>query len=210
MQDEALTPLQIRTAFYIIKKHKWKILALFLFMVITAAVGSLMATPIYQASSRLLVKPGREDIYVSPTGDSPAVIDHSREGEKVNAEILILKSSSLVAQLVDRFGVNHLYEYPDRTLKEKLFKRNKKPEIPPIEQVHKSVLKSLEISRVPKSNVINVTFNWPDPVIAATAVNKLVDLYLAQHVKVHTNPQTYDVLGEQVKKGEVKLKESEK
>ena len=210
MQDESLTRLQIQTAFYIIKKHKWKILAPFLFTVITAAVGSLMATPIYQASSRLLVKPGREDVYVSPTGNSPAVIDRSREGEKVNAEIAILKSSSLVAELVDHFGVNHLYEYPGRTLKGKLFKKNKKPDVPPIEKVHKSVLKSLEISRVPKSNVINVTFDWPDPVIAATAVNKLVDLYLVQHVKVHTNPQTYNVLEEQAKKGEVKLKESEK
>jgi uncharacterized protein involved in exopolysaccharide biosynthesis len=210
MQDEALTPLQIRTAFYIIKKHKWKILALFLFMAITAAVGSLMLRPIYQASSQLLVKPGREDVYVSPTGDSPAVIDRSNQGEKVNAEIAILKSSSLVAELVDHFGVNYLYEYPDRTLKGKLFKKNKRPETRPVEQAHKSVLKSLEISRVPKSNVIEVTFDWPDPVIAARVVNKLVDLYLVQHVKVHTNPQTYTLLEEQAKKWEAKLRRSEK
>ena len=122
MQDEALTLLQIRTAFYIIKKHKWKILALFLSTVITAAVGSLMATPIYQASSRLLIKPGREDVYISPTGDSPAVIDRSIQGERVNAEVAILRSSALVAELVERFGVNRLYDYQDRTLKGKLFK----------------------------------------------------------------------------------------
>jgi len=210
MQDESLTPLQIRTALYIIKKHKCKIVILFLSAVITAAVGSLMATSIYQASSRLLVKPGREDVYVSPTGDSPSVINRSYEGEKVNAEIAILKSSSLVAGLVERFGVNHLYEYPDRTLKGKLFKKNKKPEPRPIEQVHKSVLASLDVSRVPESNVIEVTFNWPDPVIAARVVNKLVDLYLVQHLKVHTNPQTYTLLEEQAKKGEANLRESEK
>jgi len=210
MQDEALTPLQIRTAFYIMKKHKWKILALFLFMVITAAVGSLMLTPIYQASSQLLVKPGREDVYVSPTRDSPAVIDYASQDEKVNAEIAILKSSSLVAELVDRVGVNHLYGYPDRTLKGKLFKKNQKPEIPPIEKVRKSVLKNLQVSRIPKSNAIKVTFNWPDPVIAARAVNELVDLYFVQHLKVHANPQTYALLEQQAKKWELKLKESEK
>jgi uncharacterized protein involved in exopolysaccharide biosynthesis len=210
MQDEAVTLLQIQTALYIIKKHKWKILALFLSTIITAAVGSLMATPIYQASSRLLVKPGREDVYISPTGDSPAVIDRSIQGERVNAEVAILRSSSLVAELVEHFGVNRLYEYPDRTLKGKLFKKNKELKVPPIEEVHKSVLESLDVSIVPKSNVIEVAFNWPDPVFAARAVNMLVDLYLVQHLKVHTNPQTYNLLEEQAKKGETKLRESEK
>jgi uncharacterized protein involved in exopolysaccharide biosynthesis len=212
MQDQSLTPLQIRIAFHIIKKHKWKILTLFLSTVITVAVCSFFstATPIYQASSRLLVKPGREDVYVSPAGGSPAVIERSTQGEKVNAEIEILRSSALVVELVDRFGVNRLFEYHDRIPKGKPFKKNKKPKIPPIEQVHRSVRESLEISRVPKSNVINVTFGWPDPVISAEVVNKLVDLYLVQHLKVHTNFPTYNLLEEQAKKWERKLRESEK
>ena len=88
MNDQSLTPAHIRTVFYVIKKHKWKILTLFLSTVITVAVGSLLATPIYRTTSRLLVKPGREDVYVSPTGGSPAVIGHS--GQKVNSEIAIL------------------------------------------------------------------------------------------------------------------------
>ncbi len=210
MQDQSLTPVQIRVAFYIIKKHKWKILALFLTTVITVAVGSLMATPIYQASSQLLVKPGREDIYVSPTGSSPSVIDRSYQGEKTKTEIAILKSPSLVVKLVDRVGVSGLYDYPDRTLKGRLFKKAEKREIPPVEKVHRSVRGSIEASAASKSNVIDVTFQWPDPIIAATVVNTLVDLYLDQHLKVHTNPQTYTLLKEQAKKWEEKLGASER
>jgi len=211
MQDQSLTPVQIRVAFYIIKKHKWKILALFLSTVITVAVGSLMATPIYQASSRLLVKPGREDIYVSPTGSSRPVIDYSTgQGQKINAEIAILKSPSVVVKLVHRVGLNRLFDYPDRTLKSRLFRRAEKREIPPVEKVHRSVLGSIEASAVPKSNVIDVTFQWPDPIIAATVVNTLVDLYLDHHLTVHTNPQTYTLLKEQAKKWEEKLRTSER
>ena len=133
MQDQALTPTQIRTVFYIIKKHKWKILILFLATFVTVAVGSLMATPIYQASSQLLVKPGREDVYVSPTGSSPAVIDYSRGAEKVNAEIAILNSPTLAVDLVAHLGVNRLFDFPDRTLKawflkKGILKENKKRE----------------------------------------------------------------------------------
>ena len=210
MQDQSLAPVQIRIAFYIIKKHKWKILALFLSTVITVAVGSLMATPIYQASSQLLVKPGREDVYVSPTGSSPAVIDRSYQGEKTKTEIAILKSPSLVVKLVDRVGVSGLYDYPDRTLKSRLFRRAEKREIPPVEKVHRSVLGSIEASAASKSNVIDVSFQWPDPIIAATVVNTLVELYLDQHLKVHTNPQTYTLLKEQAKKWEEKLRASER
>jgi len=210
MQDQSLTPVQIRVAFYIIKKHKWKILALFLSTVITAAVGSLMATPIYQASSQLLVKPGREDIYISPTGSSRAVIDSSYQGEKVNAEIAILKGPSVVARLVYRIGVNHLFDYPDRTLKGRLFKKAEKRKIPLVEEAFRSVLGGLEASAVSRSNVINVTFQWPDPFIAARVVNTLVDLYLDQHLKVHTSPRAYSLIEKQAKKWEGKLKASER
>jgi uncharacterized protein involved in exopolysaccharide biosynthesis len=208
MEDQSLTPTQIRTVFYVMLKHKWKILTLFLSTVITVAVGSLLATPIYRASSRLLVKPGREDIYVSPTGGSPSVIDRFRD-QKVNAEIAILESPSLATELVDRFGVNRLFDYPDRTLKGRVFKENKRTEFPPMENVYESVQGSLQVSAADDSNVINVSFEWPDPVIAAKVVNTLIDLYFIKHVKVHTNPQTYSLLKSQAEKWEERLKESE-
>jgi len=125
-------------------------------------------------------------------------------------EIAILKGPSLVVKLVDRIGVNRLFDYPDRTLKGRLFKKTEKREIPPVEKVYRSVLGSLEAYAVPKSNVINVTFQWPDPIIAARVLNTLVDLYLDQHLKVHTNPQTYALLKEQAKKWEGKLRASER
>jgi uncharacterized protein involved in exopolysaccharide biosynthesis len=217
------------------KKHKWKILTLFLSTVVTVAVGSLLATPTYHASSRLLVKAGREDVYVPPAGGSPAIVNRSSgQGEKVNAEIAILKSPGLLIKLVDDFGVKNLFDFPGRTLKSRLLreskrfgvsrvfqflgrppegrllKENKTGEIPPIETVYESVGNNLEFSALPKSNVIMVTFDWPDPAIAANVVNTLVELYLAQHVKVHTDPQTYSLLKEQAEKWEEKLRKSEK
>ncbi len=210
MQDQIITPVQIRTVLYIIKKHKWKILILFLSTVVTVAVGSLMATPIYRASSRLLVKPGRQDVYVSPTGGSPSIINYSGDAEKVNAEIAILKSSSLAIALVDRMGVSRLYGFPDRTLMGRLFEKKEKNEVPSVEKAYGSVLDSLHVSAVPKSSVIVVAFDWPDPVIAARVVDGLVDLYLDRHLKVHTNPQTYSLLEGQAKQWEQKLRDSEK
>ena len=125
-----MSPIKIHTLLYIIKKHKWKIVTLFLSTVITVAVGSLLATPLYQASAQLLIKPGREDVYVSPTGSSPAVINYSYQGERVKSEISILTSFNLVIELVNKVGINRLFDYPDRTIKGKFFKEKSKPELP--------------------------------------------------------------------------------
>ena len=123
MQDQPIGPVQIRAVLYILKKHKWKILTIFLLAVITAGVATLMVRPIYQATSQLLVKPGREDVYVSPTGESPPVVGNLGEVERVQTEIAILKSLNLRHELVDRFGADRLFHYPDLTLKGKLFKK---------------------------------------------------------------------------------------
>ncbi|NIU81893.1 MAG: hypothetical protein GWN31_00585, partial [Candidatus Thorarchaeota archaeon] len=128
-----------------------------------------LATPIYRASAQLLIKSGREDVYVSPTGSSPAVIDDSWEGQKVKAEISIIKSLDLTIQLVDRVGVKRLFDYP--TLYGRLFKTGSKPEIPSVEKVYKRVRRSLNARAESRSNVLNITFDWPDPVIAAETVN---------------------------------------
>jgi succinoglycan biosynthesis transport protein ExoP len=208
MQDQSITPIKIRTAFYIFKRHKWKLLTIFLSTVIIVTVVSLLATPIYRASAQLLVKPGREDVYVSPTASSPDVIDNSWEGQKVKAEISIITSLDLAIQLVDRVGVKRLFDYP--TLYGRIFNRDSKPEIPSMEKVYKIIRQDLKATGESRSNVLNITFDWPDPVIAAETVNTLLDLYLAQHLKVHTNPKTYYLLDEQAKRWERKLKESEK
>jgi uncharacterized protein involved in exopolysaccharide biosynthesis len=208
MQDQSITPIKIRTTFYIFKRHRWKLLTSFFSTVIIVTVGALLATPIYRASAQLLVKPGREDVYVSPTGSSPAVIDNSWEGQKVKAEISIITSLDLAIQLVDRVGVKRLFNYP--TLYGRLFKTDSKPEIPAMEKVYKRIRGSIKATAKSRSNVLNITFDWPDPVIAAETVNTLLDLYLVQHLKVHSNPKTYHLLEEQAKRWERKLKESEK
>jgi uncharacterized protein involved in exopolysaccharide biosynthesis len=226
MQGQSLTPIQIRTFLFIMKKHKWKILSIFFITAIGATVGSLLVAPIYRASSQLLVKPGREDVYIPPTArteDSPAVFDPAM-GQKINSEIAILTSPGLLMRLVDSFGVNRLFDFPDRTLKgwlakqtvlkgtifETILTRDQRRKPPRVEEVYKSVEKSLKVSGVRRSNVISVSFDWPDPTIAARVVNSLINLYLMQHVKVHRDPQTYTLLKEQANKWEEKLRESEK
>ncbi len=209
MEEQHLTSTQFLIASYILKKHRGKILLFFLVTVATVALASLLATPAYRSSSRILVKPGREDIYISPTTGS-AVIDRSaRDVQKLNSEIEILKSPQLVMDLVEKVGPARLYNYPERTLKVLLQDKKGKKDLPPFEVIVDSVANNIHATPVTKSNVIHVSFTWPDPRISANALNELLDLYLVKHVQVHTNPQTYNLLKDQAKTWEKRLTESE-
>ena len=89
-------------------------------------------------------------------------------------------------------------------------KKTKIKETPPTELALGSVKNSLRASASSESNVIKVAFEWPDPVIAANVLNTLIEVYLDQHLKVHTDPQTYTLLEEQAGKWETQLWESER
>ena len=208
MLDQFATSHQLRVFLYIIKKNKWKIVAVLLATVIIVAVGSLIVKPIYRASAKLLVKPGREDIYVSPTGASPAMFDPSAGSEKVRTEIAIINSLDLVRELVDSVGVDRLFDYP--TLRGRFFEENSKPNIPSLQKVYRTIQERLDVTAISKSSVIDIAFEWPDPMIAAEVVNILVDLYLVKHLEVYTDSRTYELLDEQSKKWERKLRASEK
>jgi uncharacterized protein involved in exopolysaccharide biosynthesis len=124
MQDQYLNTIRIRLILYIIKKHKRKILTIFLATVLTFGIGSLIKTPTYRGSAQLLIKPGREDVYVSPTAASPVVVNESYTGERIKAEKVILTSLDLIRDSVERFGVDRLFDYPTR--RERLYRAKNK------------------------------------------------------------------------------------
>ena len=89
-ENEALGTL--RDVLNVLFKHKAKMVTIFLTIVITVTAGTFLMAPVYEASSKVLVKFGRENIYI-PTnpaagGNQPILFDSSRE-ERINSEIEI-------------------------------------------------------------------------------------------------------------------------
>ena len=87
----------LRDLAYVFFRRKWVITGVILATVIPVTIYTLLIPPTFKANSRLLVKPGRENIYVAPVGDPvgqrpPTIIQ--RVTEVINSEIEILKSRS--------------------------------------------------------------------------------------------------------------------
>lgn len=86
-------------------KRKYQVLVFFLATVCTVVVGSVTATPVYEAASQILVKMGRENIYQPPGGNAGPVINYQRD-EQINSEIEILQSGALAQQVVASLGAS--------------------------------------------------------------------------------------------------------
>ena len=59
MNGETDTQGTLRDLLHILFKHQAKIITIFLTVVITVTIGSFLMSPVYEASSKILVKFGR-------------------------------------------------------------------------------------------------------------------------------------------------------
>jgi len=202
----------LRDVLSVLFKRKVQIILFFIVIVSTVTVGILRMKPTYEAASQILIKIGRENLYV-PTAPGSArtnpIIQVNRE-EQINSEIEILISPYLVDQVVQSFGPKVLY--PD--LKEEddspVNARAGGPASQKLFDVAASILRQNLIAKgIEKSNVIEVRFTHPDPKIAAEVVNKLIDLYLERHIEVHKTSESVNFFKEQTQLFKEKVRQAD-
>jgi len=195
----------LRDLAYVFFRRKWFIIGVFLSTVIPVTVYTFLIPPTYEARSRLLIKPGRENIYVAPVGSPegmhpPTIIQ--RVGEVINSEIEILKSRVLIERVIGQIGTARLLPH---ILPENSRAAYAKESLPVGVAVNRA-LQNLSAERVKHTDVIEVAFRSHDPDISANFVTTLVDRYLERHLEVHQSGQSYDFFKTQSVQLEQKLK----
>jgi uncharacterized protein involved in exopolysaccharide biosynthesis len=216
----------LRDFLNVIFKHKAKILTFFFVTVVIVAIGSFIIKPTYEATSQVLIKFGRENIYVptTPTSASASPIFSFKREEQINSEIEILKSRYLLEKVIRTLGAETIYPDLEPSREANLLKKaamlpfirrltgnqlfNDKTS--PRDRALLRLRKKVSVEGVKKSDVIDITFQSHDPQVAAKVVNTLVDFYLDHHLTVHKTPMAYDFFEDQAGLSETKLRESEK
>ena len=181
----------LRDVLYIVFKQKKQILVFFLFTVITVAIVTFAVKPTYEAKAQILVKIGRENLYIPPNSAASQIIKPNSE-DQINSEIELLKSRSLAENVVRFLGTETIYKNLDD-----------------IGAVIK-FQKSFSAEGIDKSNVISLGFKHENPKMAATIVNTLANAYLEKHLLIHKNPQSYNFFEEQSNLLKSKLDQAEK
>jgi capsular exopolysaccharide synthesis family protein len=192
---------------YVLFRRKWVIIGVVLSTVIPVTVYTFSISPVYEAKSSLLIKPGRENIYVAavgaPGGERPPTIIQ-RVAEVINSEIEILRSRVLIRKVVEQLRVAGLV--PNSLPGSSMAAHAKDDESVPVEVAVNRALNRLSAARVKGTDVIKVGFRSDDPDISFNFVTTLVDLYLERHLEVHQSAQSYDFFRAQSNQLEQELK----
>ena len=180
----------LRDFLHVIFKRKKQILLFFAVTVCTVVIGTFVIKPVYEAKAQILVKMGRENLYIPPNSTNSQIINFNRDNQ-INSEIELLKSRSLAENVIKSLGPETIYKNLD----------------------HKDTVltfqKSLSVEGIKKSDVIAVSFKHKDPKMAAKIVNTLANAYFVEHLLVHKNPQSYNFFEDQSQVLKTKLEQSE-
>jgi polysaccharide biosynthesis protein PslE len=201
----------LRDFLNVIFKRKVQILVFFISTFSVVAIATFAMQPIYEASSQILVKIGRENLYV-PTvpgsGNSPVISVHREE--QVNSEIEIIKGRTLAEEVVKALGPIAIYrELRDEQSGLLASAFGSRTRLSPVETAVLKLEKDRKVEAVRKANVIQISYRNNDPIVAATVVNTLVEFYLQRHLDVFKSPESYSFFEEQSRLLKKKLTQSE-
>jgi uncharacterized protein involved in exopolysaccharide biosynthesis len=156
-----------------LSRHRRLAAGVLLLTLIPVAVATFLETPMYEATSTLLVKLGRESVYRSDVGDQREMVVNRDRESVMNSELQILRSREVVEGVIETLGVDVL----DPSLREST------AQDVPLEQVAVERFQgNYAVKLVPKTEVIEVSFLHPDPVVAAKVVNLAIDRFKERHL----------------------------
>jgi uncharacterized protein involved in exopolysaccharide biosynthesis len=209
-------------------RHRWTIAVVFAGTVL-ATYGSLqLMTERYESTANLLVKLGRENAEIPSTVMKTGLVTAGVQPEEINSEVQLLTSEPLAAAVVDKMGPDAFaFESPRPTtllqaakydarravrwlkaqykttlialnLKKKLTEREAT-----IELVHESITASPEKT----SNVLSLSVELPDPLLAQRVTQELLASYLEKRTDVLRDHNERDFFDAQVQQNQARLQE---
>ena len=163
--------INLKDIYYVLFRHKWKIILFSLAGVLAAAGVYILGPPTYQSEAKLFVpyvlererqslNPAAKDSEIRPT----------ETGSIINSELEILRSFDIYTQVADLVG-------PEKILS----KAGNANRI----QAAVVIGKNLETEAIGRSSTIRVVFRHSDQDVVQPVLRNLIERYQKKHVEVH-------------------------
>jgi succinoglycan biosynthesis transport protein ExoP len=178
----------------VVLKRRWTVLVCFFIVFATVAIGTLKKTPIYEAKVELEVNPEEPQVLnfkeisqATPTVD----VDSYRE-----TQYKVMQSRTLAELVINDLRLYQLPEFYRYRGPFGLFEGDPKkvpsrydpgPPDSSTDAYRNAVAhfrRSMDVSPVRRSNLVDITFESYDPRLAALVTNKLADDYIKQNLQV--------------------------
>lgn len=174
--EDAETPT-LRELAIVLFRHG-KLFAAVSGLVFALAIAYAFAGASYRAHARVLVRRGRADPPVTAQQNAPP--DFSRvevTEEELNSEVELLKDDDVLRQVVQAndLGAHDWLKWI----------RPHEAETARAERAVKKLAGRLKVEPVKKTSLIAISYDSPDPQVAAHVLQSLMNIYLEKHMEVH-------------------------
>jgi len=182
-------------------RHPKLVFLTFLGLLLGTVLVIMLRPKDYEAKMKILVKRERVDAAVSPGRDAVMTNPGGVTEEELNSEVELLKSRDLLEKVVVSCNLqeshsSHFWSWllPATATHESGDGQDSE------EKISLAVLaleNNLQIEPLKKTNLIQVTYDSPDPQLAARVLRTLSDLYLEKTVAVHRPPGAFEFFQEE-------------
>ncbi len=211
----------------LVKRWRW-----ILTSTLVAALAVLAALPFltrqYEISAALLFKVGREQAPPSVTGTAALTMPLKRT-EDITTEAEIITSQALIESVVQFFGADYFLarKQPEtvwehikeaarsvvRTVREAVTEVmiliGLEKRLTPFEKVVAALQGSLTAEAVKRADVVEIKLLFPDQKAGVDVMNKLIELYIAEHIRAFRTPGATEFLLDRVTMLQTELGELE-
>lgn len=177
MPPIAATPakrsFELSDAYYILFRHKWKILICLLVGLISSGAVYRFSKPPYRSVAKLFVRfvitEGKD---IGPNNDDRSAKSPDQRGETImTGEKEIITSADLARRVVEAVGAEKI-----------LAKAGGGKDAVRATGV---VMRNLNVVVPPRSSVIHVSFQHPDPEVVQPVLREVIEAYLKMHFETH-------------------------
>ena len=178
-QIQPMAGMSLGDVYYVIFRHKGKILLFFLLGILAAAALFFLKPPPYQSQAELLIQYVSQARALSLVGsDQKVFLPDSRGDDIINSEIQILTSLDLATTAVGHIGASNILARAG------------------VDNARKAAaLVQDSLKAVPansRSSVIVVTFQHPDARIVQPVLLEIINNYFQRHYEIHSAAGQYD------------------
>jgi len=206
MDQNTEEQINLRDYLYVIQKRRWTVITVFAVIVITVAILTFTATPIYEATARLIID--KENPNVVSIQEVMSV--DASGSDYYQTQYKIIESRTVAREVIRRLNLDKSEEFfpkpkddlisnLKRSIQETIafwkdsitsLLRTGDESIPktlegfePDSPLVSDFINRIKVSPIRNSRLVDVRFEGKDSVLAATIVNTLADVYISQNLE---------------------------
>jgi len=204
----------MRDIFFVLFRYKVLIIIIFLIAVGTTIAVAIMKPEMYESNAKILFSAGKTspvELMTGVTGPS-----------EINSELELLNSRGFAEAVVDKAGIDKILYVSEEesALQRKALDLLKTIGIMkkgiqsagPVEQREKAIktyTDTIGFSIVPRSSVINISYQARTPELAKEILETTLNVYMDKHIEMHTSAVSLQFLKEETDKLKKELARSE-